>query len=1312
MADLGSIMVRIGADVSGLNQAARQFEKTGAALETIKSSAETATRAVEQTASRTAKAAQASAQAATSAASKAASEMQKVRVQIGREMVDLTIDPSGIVGQQLAALGVLESQAAQTAAAVTTSTTQAVEKAATSVAQSVSQTQAAIANSGQLADAAWADYAASYGLVDTASKDAAQSAKQAAGETAKAADDAGKEIKNTAKETATEVGKAADQISAKAQNGLQTLHDGLKKAGDSLNKFSNSWNKYISGPLILAGTLAVRSSMVIDDALDNIAIRTGATGQKLIGLENTFRRLATTTPAGLGDISAAVGDLSARLNMEGGPALDRLARQAVLTGKMFGENPKQVSGSFARMVQSWGVAEQDYSSTMDRMFKAAQMSTGSVTELNAALFDAGPQFRQLGYDLSSATALLVSFYQHGVDVSDATMGFKSAINELTSQGLDPKREFPKWIEGIRQARTEQEALAISSRVFGPRAAQPMADAIRRNAMNADEYAKKLDASKGAIERTSKETESFGEKMQVMRNKLDVALAPLGDKVAANLEKVLPQVLTYLDKVIGSWNNIKPEQQDQMIKGLGLLVGAGVGLKVVAGSLEIIAGLATPLGMTFLAVGGLALLYDKVAKKQKEIQAAPPMKFMDLDKVSQMQFTHAASTLRDTKNEKRTFDAAQYLGVTSQDLVDASILDKDSKLLIADQAKLLDGLVAVWQGKGKTFAAQVAGTSKQSGKAIVDTMAEGAASSDSLFQAVLKAFDTIAKKLFTNSDAKSGPFSHLTANGRAIIETLAQGASSSNALYDAILGKFGDAGQLLPHSDAKSGPFSHLTNAGRAIDKTIADGLLSSDELHSAVEQTFGRAGERMEDTLSGHLESMARRMAHNARLMRDDTENVWWQTASIPGAAMRYGVDSALGALDDAKPAKLALTLDADQMKLVPDNLKDLFGNKVQEQLKGPLSLELDAELKPNLQNFDLQHLVDEQLAAMGPLTLSGALKLDAIEPEPFTSAIDRMVESMGGLQLAGQTTADAMGLSLGQISSAATETGLTLDQTMIDAVTSAAGTGTAWERLKNKTTEVWGKIVATLERSGIDMTALTRTTGAGINSETEKAFSTLLVTHGVTAEQAKAIWEQLGVDITGETQRTFKTMQEVIDKFQHDAQSTMNKLVTDVSMKLITGEGDWNTILKTALNSMLKAFIEMAVGAVLACEAVQTAIQWMWSPIGALIIAGALATLLAIQSNWSKDDKPSSQAKPLADGGIVTKPTFALIGEAGPEAVIPLRSSKAAGYGGGDIHVHVDVHGNHIMSDRDVETLTDKIQRKTVEALRRENIRARVSYA
>ena len=46
-----------------------------------------------------------------------------------------------------------------------------------------------------------------------------------------------------------------------------------------------------------------------------------------------------------------------------------------------------------------------------------------------------------------------------------------------------------------------------------------------------------------------------------------------------------------------------------------------------------------------------------------------------------------------------------------------------------------------------------------------------------------------------------------------------------------------------------------------------------------------------------------------------------------------------------------------------------------------------------------------------------------------------------------------------------------------------------------------------------------------------------------------------------------------------------------------------------------------------------------------------------------------------LADGGIVTSPTLAMIGERGPEAVIPL-TGRNAGAGMGDTNVTIQVNG------------------------------------
>ena len=61
-----------------------------------------------------------------------------------------------------------------------------------------------------------------------------------------------------------------------------------------------------------------------------------------------------------------------------------------------------------------------------------------------------------------------------------------------------------------------------------------------------------------------------------------------------------------------------------------------------------------------------------------------------------------------------------------------------------------------------------------------------------------------------------------------------------------------------------------------------------------------------------------------------------------------------------------------------------------------------------------------------------------------------------------------------------------------------------------------------------------------------------------------------------------------------------------------------------------------------------------------------------------------------LANGGIVTRPTLAVVGEAGPEAVIPL--NKASGFGGG---ITVNINNPIVREDRDLKRLADAVSKQ-----------------
>lgn len=105
-------------------------------------------------------------------------------------------------------------------------------------------------------------------------------------------------------------------------------------------------------------------------------------------------------------------------------------------------------------------------------------------------------------------------------------------------------------------------------------------------------------------------------------------------------------------------------------------------------------------------------------------------------------------------------------------------------------------------------------------------------------------------------------------------------------------------------------------------------------------------------------------------------------------------------------------------------------------------------------------------------------------------------------------------------------------------------------------------------------------------------------------------------------------------------------------------------------------------------------ALAAIWAPVAAMVSlatlggnAGPATAAIAATTAFAH----AAAIPKLADGGIVTRPTIALIGERGPEAVVPLsRSSyKTVQY------VNIEINNPNITSGMDMQDLANEISRR-----------------
>ncbi|MGL4268007.1 MAG: hypothetical protein ACRCR7_12900, partial [Weissella cibaria] len=122
-------------------------------------------------------------------------------------------------------------------------------------------------------------------------------------------------------------------------------------------------------------------------------------------------------------------------------------------------------------------------------------------------------------------------------------------------------------------------------------------------------------------------------------------------------------------------------------------------------------------------------------------------------------------------------------------------------------------------------------------------------------------------------------------------------------------------------------------------------------------------------------------------------------------------------------------------------------------------------------------------------------------------------------------------------------------------------------------------------------------------------------------------------------------------------------KLAT-IALNIVTSANPF-VLVATAIIALTAAMVYLEVKFQTMSKAFDrfgNSIMVVTGPLGVLV--GLFRKLLELKDAIGSFDIGGINIPGLAEGGIVTKPTLAVIGEAGPEAVVPL--SKMGGMGGG----------------------------------------------
>ena len=337
-----------------------------------------------------------------------------------------------------------------------------------------------------------------------------------------------------------------------AQSSLEGLSSGSKKAAIVASVAFAS----IGAATAAAGKKLYDLGATFDEAYDAIAIGTGATGTALEGLQKDFNAVYRAVPTTVEKASAAIADYNTLLGLTG-TDLQGVSQAALSVSNMLGDDVSTIVQTSATAFNNWNLSASQMTDAMDYVFKVSQNTGVGFSDLMGSMQSYGAQLQDMGFSFAQSASMIGQVQKAGYDTSTVLNGLKKAVATLAGQGKDASTGMQEYYQKIKNAKTETEAITVASDLFGARAGSTMAAAIRSGALSIDAFTGSLQDASGAIEETEASTMDFPERLQLFKQRLDIALQPMADTVFSSLEAIMPALQSSLDALTPAIQQLTP-----------------------------------------------------------------------------------------------------------------------------------------------------------------------------------------------------------------------------------------------------------------------------------------------------------------------------------------------------------------------------------------------------------------------------------------------------------------------------------------------------------------------------------------------------------------------------------------------------------------------------------------------------------------------------------------------------------------------------------------------------------------------------------
>lgn len=385
---------------------------------------------------------------------------------------------------------------------------------------------------------------------------------------------------------------------------LKEWGDKLQSVGGKMQSLGGTLTKSVTAPIMGVGAASVVAWKEVDEGLDIVTKKTGATGEALEDMQNRARNIAKTMPTDFATAGTAVGEVNTRFGLTG-DALEDLSVKFIKFAEL---NDTDVSSSIDNvqaMMAAWGVETEDAGLMLDMLTKAGQDSGVAVDTLSQQLMQNKTALDDMGFSLDESVDLLANCEKNGIDTTTMLGGLKKALQNSAKEGKSSADALSELQEKLLGAESDAEASQIAMELFGNKAGPAIADACRDGRLSLEDLGYAMEDLAGTTDSTFEEIQDPLDQMTPILN----TLKDTGAQLVTDLGPAIVEVLGFISEKVSAlnewWGGLDEKQKTVILTLAGLLAALGPVLSVVGSVVSTIGSLVTIMGAASAGGGVMA-----------------------------------------------------------------------------------------------------------------------------------------------------------------------------------------------------------------------------------------------------------------------------------------------------------------------------------------------------------------------------------------------------------------------------------------------------------------------------------------------------------------------------------------------------------------------------------------------------------------------------------------------------------------------------------------------------------------------------------